>query len=87
MRSLFLVASITPEKVPELIPCYLTEANRIMLTSSQKTARKQRMICTQKPFTQTQSLSSNQSNVNQKQQLIARWKTVNGKLVCQWITL
>ncbi len=30
------------------------------------------MICTKKPFTQTKSLSQNQSNLNQKQQLIAR---------------
>ncbi len=45
------------------------------------------MICTQKLLTQTKSFSSKQSNVNQKQQLIARWKTVNGKLVCQWITV
>ena len=52
-----------------------------------ETARKQKMICTQKPFTQTKSLSQNKSNVNQKQQLIARWKIVNGKLVCQWITV
>ncbi len=41
------------------------------------------MICTENTFTQTKSLSQKQSNVNQKQQLIARWKTVNGKLVCQ----
>ena len=45
------------------------------------------MICTEKTFTQTKSLTQKQSNVNQKQQLIARWKTVNGKLVCQWITV
>ena len=43
------------------------------------------MICTKKPLTQTKSLSSQESKRNQKQQLIARWKTINGKLVCQWV--
>ncbi len=43
------------------------------------------MICTKKSVTQARYLSSQESNINYKQQLIARWKIVNGKLVCQWV--
>ena len=43
------------------------------------------MICTKETLTKTNSLSNQESNLKQKQRLIARWKTVNGKLICQWV--
>ena len=43
------------------------------------------MICIEKPLAQKKSLLTQESKTNYKQQLIARWKTVNGKLVCQWV--
>ena len=44
------------------------------------------MICTQKTLNQSQASCNREYTVKQKKQLIARWKTVNGKLVCQWIS-
>ncbi len=43
------------------------------------------MICLEKPLTPKKSLLTQQSQTNYKQQLIARWKIVNGKLICQWV--
>ena len=46
------------------------------------------MICTAKPLTQKQFLPEPKFNLepkHQKPQLVARWKKVNGQLVCQWI--
>ncbi len=43
------------------------------------------MICTAKPLTKNQSLIDKKSIIKQQQRLVARWKTVNGKLICQWI--
>ncbi|MDJ0569259.1 MAG: hypothetical protein QNJ53_09445 [Pleurocapsa sp. MO_192.B19] len=46
------------------------------------------MNCTSKPLTQKQSLSERKLNFEQKHQkpqLTARWKKVDGKLICQWI--
>ena len=43
------------------------------------------MICLKKPLTQKKSLLTQESQTKYKRQLIARWKTVNGKLVCQWV--
>ena len=42
------------------------------------------MICTETRFTQPVSLSNKELNFNQQQKLVAHWKTVNGKLICQW---
>ena len=42
------------------------------------------MICTETRLTQPVSLSNQKLNFNQKQKLVACWKTVNGKLICQW---
>ncbi len=42
------------------------------------------MICTdEKPLTQKQSLLDHKFNTAQKKKLVANWKTVNGKLICQ----
>ncbi len=43
------------------------------------------MICSEKQFTQPLSVSNKELNFNQKQQLVAHWKRVNGKLICQWV--
>ena len=43
------------------------------------------MICTTKPLTQNQSLLNQKSTAKKPKRLVARWKTVNGKLICQWI--
>ena len=46
------------------------------------------MIYTAKPLNQKQSLPDRKFNLEQKHQkpkLAARWKKVDGKLICQWI--
>ena len=43
------------------------------------------MICTEKPLTQNKSLLDKKINANQKKRLVARWKTVDGKLICEWV--
>ena len=43
------------------------------------------MICTKKPLTQQKSLLNQELNLDKKQQLIARWKKKDGKLICQWV--
>lgn len=43
------------------------------------------MIYLEKQLTQPLSLSNKELNFNQKQLLVAHWKTVNGQLICQWV--
>ena len=43
------------------------------------------MISTKKILTNNKFLRYQKSNVTQKQKLVARWKKVDGKLICQWI--
>ncbi len=45
------------------------------------------MISTEKKATTTttQILSNKQRSPSTKKQLIARWSTVNGELVCRWV--
>ena len=46
------------------------------------------MNYTAKPLTQKQSFADHKFNLNQKHQkpqLAARWKKVDGQLICQWI--
>ena len=43
------------------------------------------MIGTKKPLTQKKSLLDKEFNLDKKQQLIARWQKVDGKLICQWV--
>ena len=43
------------------------------------------MICTEKLLTPNKSLSDKTFNHDRKQQLVARWKKVDGKLIYQWV--
>ncbi|MDJ0570082.1 MAG: hypothetical protein QNJ53_13705 [Pleurocapsa sp. MO_192.B19] len=44
------------------------------------------MVSTEKLSSDNKTLRDKQLNVDrQKQQLVARWKKVDGKLICQWI--
>ena len=43
------------------------------------------MICTAKPLNNNQSLIDKKSIIKQQQRPVARWKIMNGKLICQWI--
>ena len=43
------------------------------------------MICTKETLIPTKSFSTQESNLKQKQSLIASWQTVNDKLICQWV--
>ena len=43
------------------------------------------MICTAKPLTHHKSFPNKELNAPQKQKLVSRWKTVDGKLICQWV--
>ncbi len=46
------------------------------------------MIGTEKPLTQKQSLPERKLNFepkHQKPKLAARWKKVDGQLICQWL--
>ncbi len=43
------------------------------------------MICNEKALTQNQSLLQKTFNTEQQHKPVARWKTVDGKLICQWI--
>ena len=42
------------------------------------------MISTEKTLINTKSLLDRKTNLDRKKKLIARWETVNGKLVCKW---
>ena len=44
------------------------------------------MMSTAKPLTHNKSLPNKELNTPQKQKLVARWKTVEGKLICQWVS-
>ena len=46
------------------------------------------MICTSKPLTPKPSLPEQKLNFkpkHQKPKLVARWKQVDGQLICQWL--
>ena len=43
------------------------------------------MICTEKPLTQNKSLLDKKFNADRQQRLVASWKTVDGKLICEWV--
>ena len=43
------------------------------------------MICTERPLTQNKSLRDKKFNADRQQKLVASWKTVDGKLICQWV--
>ena len=43
------------------------------------------MICTAKPLTQNKSSPHQELNTTQRRKLVSRWKTVGGKLTCQWV--
>lgn len=43
------------------------------------------MITTNKNITTTQVDFEIKPNVTSKKKLVARWKTINGKLVCRWV--
>ena len=45
------------------------------------------MISTEKPLTQNKFLADKKFNLDRKQQLVARWKKVDGKLICQWVLI
>ena len=47
--------------------------------------RKQKMICTKKALTKTNSISDQKFNSKPKEQLISRWKKVDCKLIFQWV--
>ncbi len=48
--------------------------------------RRKKMVSTEKLSSDNKTLRDKQLNVDrQKQQLVARWKKVDGKLICQWI--
>ena len=44
------------------------------------------MISTKKLLTDNKSLRDKKLNVARKPQLVAVWKKVDGKLICQWVT-
>lgn len=44
------------------------------------------MICHEKSLTQNNFLPDKKFNVDRKRQLVACWKKVDGKLICQWVT-
>ena len=44
------------------------------------------MIGTEQPITQTLPLDSQKLPQPRKQTLVARWRKVKGKLVCQWLS-
>ena len=43
------------------------------------------MICPEKTLTNKKSLPAQKSIAKPQKRSVARWKTVNGKLICQWI--
>ena len=45
------------------------------------------MICNQKPLVSKKSLPENNHLAKTKRkQIVARWKKIDGKLVCQWVS-
>ena len=43
------------------------------------------MISTKKSLTQNKFLVDKQLNLDRTQKLVAVWKKVDGKLICQWV--
>ena len=45
------------------------------------------MICDQKPLVSKKSSQENHQLARTKRkQIVARWKKIDGKLVCQWVS-
>ena len=42
------------------------------------------MVSTEKRFTDNKTLRERKSNIDRQKKLVARWKKVDGKLICQW---
>ena len=43
------------------------------------------MISTKQPVTKTLSLEPQKFSLPRKKQLVARWRTVDNQLICQWV--
>ena len=43
------------------------------------------MVSTEKRLTENKNLRERKLNIDRQKQLVAHWKKVDGKLICQWI--